>query len=144
MAEILEDLGFVSKKGGNDGEWRGQYLLHIRGLNMGVGAEEDGGKGRERRVSMPEETFVKKVVVLTTSSVTMSWALGGVFHMLSNEIGPSFSPILQTRRVKAAESRDVEITQMVSGAGRIRTSTGVRAQGPGLTQPPAVRLRQAP
>lgn len=144
MAEILEDLGFVSKKGGNDGEWRGQYLLHIRGPNMGVGAEEDGGKGRERRVSMPEETFEKKVVVLTTSSVTMSWALGGVFHMLSNEIGPSFSPILQTRRVKAAESRDAEITQMVSGAGRIRTSAGVRAQGRGLTQPPAVRLRQAP
>lgn len=35
VAEILEDLGFVGKKGGNDGEWRGQYLLHIRSPNMG-------------------------------------------------------------------------------------------------------------
>lgn len=47
---------------------------------------------------MPEETFVKKVVILTTSSVTMSWALGGVFHMLSNEIGPSLVPFYRQEK----------------------------------------------
>lgn len=30
---------------------------------------------------MLEESFVKEVVILTTSSITMSWALGGVFHI---------------------------------------------------------------
>lgn len=30
---------------------------------------------------MLKETFVRAVVILTTSSVTMSWALGDVFHI---------------------------------------------------------------
>lgn len=58
-----------------------QYLLQTRSLHARVGAEDEDRRGREGRVAMLEETFVKEVVILTTSSITMSWALGGIFHI---------------------------------------------------------------
>lgn len=48
-----------------------------RGLRVGVGAKEEAGdKGMGDHA---KEMFVKEVVVLTTS-ITTSWAPGGIFH----------------------------------------------------------------